>query len=375
MKRNIQFVLASFIALAGGQGLAMLGGCSTGPQDEHVGAADQHLDAEQCTYFDVNGKDTICHYTGSATHPYTIVKTSDQGCINGHAGHEHDYIAVDDPTCQGGGCLPESAPCDATLPCCSGSTCSNGTCVPACVYAVDPATCPTGPTITPPLAGACGSTAPAGAGPFFLSLQITFPDGTVHHCGGALVSGTKAVTSAHCLFGSTGGQLVSVAGDSRTITTFTTHPGYDPATGLNDIATLRFAFLPHPPAVRAVTMAASNAGDYSDQTVTIYGDGGPLSGAACAPDYVQPLQAQSLAVLTNTACSSLVSTSISDGDICLYDSTAHGLDWCASDDGGPIVAGTTLVGIQRQRLGCNADGTDPLVGVRVSFYRSWIDAN
>ena len=42
--------------------------------------------------------------------------------------HAGDYVAVNDPTCQGGGCLPANAPCDATLPCCSGFSCVSGTC-------------------------------------------------------------------------------------------------------------------------------------------------------------------------------------------------------------------------------------------------------
>ena len=68
-------------------------------------------------------KVTICHHTGSASHPYTIIKTSEQGCVSGHAGHSGDYITSTDPssptydpTCQGGGCLPVNAPCDATDP-------------------------------------------------------------------------------------------------------------------------------------------------------------------------------------------------------------------------------------------------------------------
>ncbi|APR82662.1 fibronectin type III domain protein [Minicystis rosea] len=127
LSRNRYAALAPLAAL----GLFALGaGCSTAPT-EAVGEADEHLTAAQCSYFDVNGKDTICHYTGSAAHPYTIIKTSEPGCINGHAGHSHDYIAVNDPTCQGGGCLPTDAPCDATLPCCTGS-CVNGTCVDPC---------------------------------------------------------------------------------------------------------------------------------------------------------------------------------------------------------------------------------------------------
>jgi hypothetical protein len=127
-------VLASCLSLAGAGALAVAGGCSAPAAPtaaEPVGAADQPLDAAQCLSFDVGGKDTICHYTGSGSHPYTIVKTSDQGCIHGHSGHAQDYIAVGDPTCQGGGCLPTGAPCDATLPCCTGS-CVSGACVDPC---------------------------------------------------------------------------------------------------------------------------------------------------------------------------------------------------------------------------------------------------
>lgn len=111
-------------------------GCSAASSDsagaEQVGEADEHVTAAQCEYFDVNGKVTICHYTGSANHPYTVLKISDQSCINGHAAHAHDYVAVNDPTCQRSGCLPVNAPCDATLPCCDGTQCINGVCKDLC---------------------------------------------------------------------------------------------------------------------------------------------------------------------------------------------------------------------------------------------------
>lgn len=140
--------LGVLVSLLGLSSFALLGAACSGngtPDEaagEHVDSADSALTAAQCSFFDVNGKDTICHHTGSAKHPYTIIKTSEQGCINGHAGHAGDYIAVGDPTCQGGGCLPEHAPCDATLPCCDGSTCQSGTCVAnapvVCPCAADP---------------------------------------------------------------------------------------------------------------------------------------------------------------------------------------------------------------------------------------------
>lgn len=72
------------------------------------------------------------------SHPFTLIKISDQACSNGHAGHAEDYItsldpasSLFDPTCNGQGCLPTAAPCDGTLDCCSGS-CLSGTCVDPC---------------------------------------------------------------------------------------------------------------------------------------------------------------------------------------------------------------------------------------------------
>ena len=87
--------LSSFALLGGGCSSAGTGG---EPAGEHVDADESALTAAQCSYFDVNGKDQICHYTGSASHPYTIIKTSEQGCINGHTGHAHDYITSTDPS-------------------------------------------------------------------------------------------------------------------------------------------------------------------------------------------------------------------------------------------------------------------------------------
>ncbi len=105
----------------------LLAGCatsdpSTTESEEEVGSDHEALTAEQCAYFDVNGKNQICHHTSSVNKPYTIIKTNEAGCISGHAGHDGDYITSTDPnsptydpTCSGGGCLPSGAPCDATL--------------------------------------------------------------------------------------------------------------------------------------------------------------------------------------------------------------------------------------------------------------------
>ncbi|WP_437791806.1 FG-GAP-like repeat-containing protein [Sorangium sp. So ce693] len=103
--------------------------------DEAVGEAHDALTPEQCNYFDVNGTVKICHKTGSTKHPYTIIRVSEQACIDAHSAHAGDYVTsldpsspLYDPTCSGEGCLPVNAPCDPTVPCCDGLTCQSGTC-------------------------------------------------------------------------------------------------------------------------------------------------------------------------------------------------------------------------------------------------------
>ncbi len=135
-------------AIAGALALPAACTTATSTEDQQLGSAHSALTEEQCNYFDVNGTVRICHHTSSTTHPYKILKISDQACINAHSAHQGDYITstdpnspLYDPTCNGGGCLPVGGPCDETLPCCDGLTCSDGTCVappPACPCQADP---------------------------------------------------------------------------------------------------------------------------------------------------------------------------------------------------------------------------------------------
>lgn len=132
MKNTDYIKLASMFPVVCSGVISLAAGCSVAGPGERVGAAESALTEAQCEYFDVNGTVRICHKTNSTTHPYTVLQISEQACINAHAQHAGDYVAVGDPTCQGGGCLPVNAPCDATLPCCDGLTCQNGTCTDLC---------------------------------------------------------------------------------------------------------------------------------------------------------------------------------------------------------------------------------------------------
>ncbi len=108
--------------------------CSCSPASEGTLSLDTRsaaLSAEQCSFFGTDGKVLICHATSSRKNPYVAIRVSEDGCINGHAGHEGDYVALDDAMCLGGSCLDDGAPCDGTLDCCDGSVCSAaGTCAP-----------------------------------------------------------------------------------------------------------------------------------------------------------------------------------------------------------------------------------------------------
>lgn len=146
--KTSQSILAAIALVFSTATLGSVAGCSTEEPlphaDEHVGTADQALTVDQCNYFAVDGKVQICHRTASATKPYTILKISESACIGAHALHAGDYVAVNDPNCQGGGCLPEGAPCDPTLPCCDGFSCVSGTCTPNVSNHCDPSPCQNG---------------------------------------------------------------------------------------------------------------------------------------------------------------------------------------------------------------------------------------
>jgi len=89
--------------------LLLVVGCASSDIDDLVGESSEALTAPQCAFFAHDGKVTVCHATGSQRHPFQIIETSIESCA-GHADHATDYVAVNDPTCNGLGCYPENAP-------------------------------------------------------------------------------------------------------------------------------------------------------------------------------------------------------------------------------------------------------------------------
>jgi hypothetical protein len=111
--------------------LGLLCSCSPADGGRSFETHSAALSTNQCSFFAEGGKVLLCHATSSKKNPYVSIRVSEQGCIDGHAGHEGDYVALDDTQCLGGSCLPETAPCDGSLDCCDGFECSaNKTCTP-----------------------------------------------------------------------------------------------------------------------------------------------------------------------------------------------------------------------------------------------------
>src|SRR5437762_3269462 len=65
----------------------------------------------ECMFFEQGGVVDICHATGSSKNPYVDIRTSDQGCINGHSNHPGDFIDLNQSgSCASVSCLPTGAP-------------------------------------------------------------------------------------------------------------------------------------------------------------------------------------------------------------------------------------------------------------------------
>ena len=104
--------------------LATLCSCSKSQEDVERSKTGSALTAVECVIlFELNGTSDICHATGSSKNPYVHIRTSDEGCINGHSNHAGDFADTQTGTCAGAGCFPVGAPCELTgiQRCCSGA--------------------------------------------------------------------------------------------------------------------------------------------------------------------------------------------------------------------------------------------------------------
>ncbi|XP_052861677.1 brachyurin-like [Anopheles cruzii] len=237
-----------------------------------------------------------------------------------------------------------------------------------------------------------GAPALEGQFPYQVALTSTFPTGT-GLCGATVITNNYILTAAHCVVGGNGqvasGGTAILGAHDRTIVeasqqriAFTqagifVHPGYNPSTIRNDIATVRL----NSPAVfnnrvQPIHLPArSDARTFAGMEGTASGFGRTSDASTATSPIVMFTRNP---ILSNAQCNSFWSTAlVQDQNVCL--DAAGGRSPCNGDSGGPLAVqdgGSSLeVGIASfvSAAGC-ASGA-PSVWVRVSFFRDWIEQN
>jgi len=211
-----------------------------------------------------------------------------------------------------------------------------------------------------------------------LSLRVS----NSHSCGASLISGTKAVTAAHCGGGAIASYSVLAGNSDRTVTncatcalrsltSFPRHPSYTSAGGYpNDIAVIHFANIPTNGNTGYIGMPANNNNNYAGSSGVITGWGRTNIGTSGALPVT--LQQGTMTVMTQAACAGVWGNSINANfHICVTSTTVSS---CNGDSGGPLVVSNLLVGATSWgNATCNPN--QPSIYTRISFYLAWINGN
>jgi len=222
-----------------------------------------------------------------------------------------------------------------------------------------------------------GSGVSIGNHPHQLSLRVS----SSHSCGASLVSGTKAVTAAHCGGGSLGQYSVLAGSTDRTdtscstcqlrsLSSFIRHSGYVSGGGYpNDIAVLHFSNIGTNGNIGYIGMATSSDSNFAGSRCVITGWGRTNIGVSGGLPIT--LQQGTMTVMTNSACSNEWGNDINNGHICVTDPSVSS---CNGDSGGPLVCSGRLAGATSWgNATCNPN--QPSIYSRISFFRNWIDSN
>jgi len=217
-----------------------------------------------------------------------------------------------------------------------------------------------------------GSAANIANHPHQLSLRTSS-----HICGASLISGTRAVTAAHCVGSAASSYSVLGGTTDRTITNCATcalrtcnlstrHPNYNGnANGYpNDVAVLGFSSIATNANIGYIALATS--GDFAGSSCVITGWGLTSAGGSLPTG----LRQATMTVMTNAACANTWGNSINAGHICV---TAPSASSCNGDSGGPLVCSSRLAGATSWGVS-DCSPSYPSVYTRITYFYSWIVA-
>uniref|UniRef100_UPI003AB0973E chymotrypsin A-like n=1 Tax=Centroberyx gerrardi TaxID=166262 RepID=UPI003AB0973E len=237
------------------------------------------------------------------------------------------------------------------------------------------------PAIPPVITGSSCTVSGEEAEPHSWPWQVSLQDHTgLHLCGGSLLSGSWAVTAAHCSVRTSHRVILGEHSRSSTgedvqvlkIGKVFKHPRYNGYTINNDILLIKLAS-PAKTGVRVSPVCVAETGDNFPGGMKCVTSGWGLT-RHNAPASAARLRQAVLPLLTNEQCRRLFwGNKITDQMICAGGSGASS---CTGDSGGPLVcrqAGAwTLVGIVSWGSG-TCTPTMPGVYARVTALRGWMD--
>jgi elastase-2 len=232
-----------------------------------------------------------------------------------------------------------------------------------------------------------GTNASPGEFPWQLSQQ-RLGGSWSHSCGASLLGGTRALSAAHCVDGSSPSSLRVIAGlhsrsntagtQTSNVARFVMHSGYDngQASFANDIAILHLqTTITTGGNIAFATLPANNNNNYAGTTCIMSG-WGRNSNSNTLPD---TLQKANTVVLTTAQCRSNLGGvgSVWDNQICVQDPSGNA-GACNGDSGGPLNCNRVVAGVTSwvvsSALG-NCLPAYPQVYTRTSTYLSWIGGN
>lgn len=203
-----------------------------------------------------------------------------------------------------------------------------------------------------------------------------------HVCGASIISRTRALTAAHCIYPNGAPSQYSImagstlrVGDAnqqlRTMNRVLSHPRYSEAGIFNDIGILYWEQpLTLGVTVRAIRLARQNSPPPYGRNCNVTGWGRLRENGP----FADILQVVTIPLVTNEVCNRAYHGQITPDKLCAGGLPQGGRDSCQTDSGGPLTVNGVQLGVVSYGDGC-ARPRIPGVYARVAFFNNWIREN